>query len=80
MGKVDISIAVNGDPENLCIKNNIISGSVILNVNKRKYFSVDKRKYFSVDKRKYFLLNTQKYVSVNKHKNFSSINIASTSE
>ena len=54
MGKVDISIAVNGDPDNLYVTNNIISGSVILNVNKRKCFSVNKRNYFSVDKRKYF--------------------------
>ena len=75
MGKVDISIAVNGDPDNLCITNNIISGSVILNVNKRKYLSVNKHKYFSVNKRKYFSVDKRRYFSVNQCKNFSSTNI-----
>ena len=63
MGKVDISIAVNGDPDNLYITNNIISGSVLLNVNKRKYLSVNKHKYFSVNKRKYFTVIKNVYTS-----------------
>ena len=39
MSEVDVTVTVNGDPDHPTITSNIIEGSVVLNVNQRKYYA-----------------------------------------
>ena len=39
MREVDVTVTVNVDPHHLTITSNIIEGSVVLNVNQRKYYA-----------------------------------------
>ena len=39
MSEMDVTVTVNGDPDHLTITGNIIEGSVVLNVNRCKYYA-----------------------------------------